>query len=234
MADYEIPDGVFRKARSRAFKQFYHNWFEEPLGLIRHEVDTRFLYDLKLEERVLAIDLLRRNLRLGHAHIVEGIALLDDKESVPTLKNMLAETTNASLRLTIAGSLWKLSKDESFLEEIERMVSQGDRFLKEAHLDQILWLGDERSIGYLVDLMSEGDTFASHLALSRLNEIEDNKRYLLATDELPHQPDYYRESCKDPSFIQTMVTKLINYSPETMVMTTVGGIVSKDIRPDRN
>lgn len=232
MGDYDIPHKVFEKKRSEAFKQFYHNWFEEPLGLIRHEIDTEFLNDLTPAERELARDLLRRNLHLGSTHVIEGVALLDDKESIPTLKNMLAETMDASRRLTIAGSLWKLNKDESFPEEIDRMVSRGDRFLKEAHLEQILWLGDERSIGYLVDLVIEGDTFASFLALSRLNEIEDNKRYFLGRDEFPHQADYYLSRREDDSFLRTMVTKMVNYSPTTAVVTTVSGIVSRDIPSD--
>lgn len=232
MAEYDIPDNIFEEKRSEAFKQFYHNWFEDSFGLTRGEVDLEFLNDLTPAEHKLAIDLLRRNLQLGYTHIIEGIALLDDRESIPTLKSILAETTDDSRRLTIAGSLWKLDKDESFPEEIERMISHANRFVKEAHLEQILWLGDERSIKYLVDLLVEGDTFASFLALSRLNEIEDNKRYFLGRDEFPHQPDYYLSHREDESFLRAMVTKMINYSPATAVMTTISGIVSTDIRPD--
>ncbi|MCC6330225.1 MAG: hypothetical protein IT174_17080 [Acidobacteria bacterium] len=232
MAEYDIPDNIFETARSDAFRQFYHYWFEDSFGLNRHEVDLEFLNELTPAERGLAIDLLRLNLRLGCAHIIEGIALLDDNESIPTLKKMLAEMTDASRRLTIAGSLWKLGKDESFPEEIERMVSRGDSLLKEAHLEQILWLRDERSIRFLIDLLEEEDTFASFLALSRLNEIEDNKRYLLSRAEFPHQPDHYIENAGDDAFIQTMVSKMINYSPAIAVMSTVSGIVSKKIQSD--
>jgi hypothetical protein len=229
MAEYEIPDRVFEKKRSEAFKQFFHNWFEDSFGLTRGEVDLEFLNDLTPTERDLAIDLLRRNLRLGYTHIVEGIALLDDKESIPTLKDMLAKSSDASRRLTISGSLWKLGKDESFPEEIERMVRKGDRSIKEAHLEQILWLGDKRSIRYLIDLMAEGDTFASFLALSCLNQIEDNKRYLLGRDEFPHQPDYYLSHRDDVLFVESMVTKMKNHNPSTFVMSTSAGIVSQEI-----
>ncbi|MBK9165021.1 MAG: hypothetical protein IPM21_14150 [Acidobacteria bacterium] len=229
MGSYDIPDELSVKALSGAFKKFYYNWFVNSFGLTRGEVDLEFLADLTTQERELAIGLLRRNLGLGHSHLVEGIGLLDDKESIPTLRTMLAETTDASRRLTIAGSLWKLCKDESFPKEIERMVKKGNRFVKEAHLEQILWLGDTRSIRYLIDLVAEGDTFAGSLALSRLNEIEDNKRYLLGRDEFPHQPDYYLRLRDDDYFLTTMLNKMINYSPATAIMTTVSGIVITEI-----
>jgi hypothetical protein len=228
-SSYDIPDSVFGEGRSEAFRKFFHNWFKEPLGLIRHEVDTDFLIELSPEERDMAVDLLRRNLRLGYTHILEGVALLGDKDSVPVLKEMLAETTDPSRRLSITGSLWKLTKDQSFPEELERMVRKGYGTLKEAHFDQILWLGDRRSVIYLIDLLAEGQAFVGFLALARLNEIEDNKRYLLPRDDFPHQPGDYRDRKDNQSFIDSMVTKMNNYDPTDFVMRTSSGIVSDKI-----
>lgn len=228
-ATYDIPSSILEERHSKAFQQFFHNWFEEPFGLIRHEVDTGFVDNLTLNERELAIDLLRRNLRLGHAHIIGGIALLDDKASIPILKGMFDETTDTSRKLTIAGSLWKLHKDPVFPLEIDRLVRRGRGIVKQAHFDQILWLGDERTISYLIDLLTDGDSFVSFLALSRLNEIEDNKRYLLSREAFPNQPDYYLGRRENAEFVESMVEKLNDYNPTEFVMETTSGIVSEAI-----
>lgn len=232
MADYDVPNETFKKKRSAAFQHFYHHWFEEPLGLLRHEVDTSFLHELTDEERILARELLRRNLNTGESHIIEGVALLGDRASIPILKEMLGNTVDASRRLVISGSLWKLDLDESFPKEIELMVRHGRGILKQAHLEQIEWLRDSRTIKYLIEILDEGDTFASSLALSRLNEIEDNKRYLIGRDDFLHTREYYLDRMDDEAFVQSMTERLNNYDPSTFDIATSGGIVSYQIERD--
>jgi hypothetical protein len=229
MADYDIPAEVFEKERSAAFQEFYENWFEKPLGLLRHEVDTSFLNDLTDDERILAKNLLRRNLRSGHSHIIEGVALLNDRDAISILRTMLSETVEQSRRLTIAGSLWKLDRDQSFPREIEHMVRNGRGILKEAHFEQIEWLRDERSIEYMIEILDQGDAFAGFLALSRLNELEDNKRYLLGRDDFPHKPEYFLSNKNDKSFVRSLTNKLINFNPSSFVIATDDGIKSKPI-----
>lgn len=87
---YEIPEAVVREPHSNAFAQFLQNWFGNSWALTRGEVDLTFLNDLTLDERQMAKDLLRRNLTLRYAHLIEGAAALDDVASIPILKGMLA------------------------------------------------------------------------------------------------------------------------------------------------
>ena len=171
---YDIPAKAKRQSKrgSAAFQTFYRHFFVNECGLIRGEVDLSFLKDLTPQETTLAKDLIRRNLNRGYTHILQGAAALHDHEVVPQVKEMLACESNLSRRLTIAGTLWKLDKDPSFVECLYDMVQSDSNSLKEAHIDQIAWLGDERAINLLIDLLEDDGSFVRYLALSRLNEIE--------------------------------------------------------------
>jgi hypothetical protein len=69
---------------------------------------------------------------------------------------MLDDEPDESLRLLIAGALWKLNKDPVFIECLNRAKKNG--LLKiPFHLEQVLWLNDERAIDFLIDLLPETD-----------------------------------------------------------------------------
>src|SRR5215204_2433896 len=105
MTVYDIPSTVLDRKRSKEFGLFFHHWFEDSRGLTRGEVDTGFLKELTTDEKQLAINLLRRNLHLGYTHIIEGVATMNDTNSIPVLERMLEATSDDSRKLTIAGTL---------------------------------------------------------------------------------------------------------------------------------
>jgi len=206
-ARYDIPayDG---ESPSPALSAFLRHWFENSRALTRGEVDLGFLSDLSEEELEYARDLLRRNLHLGYTHIVEGVAALRDLSAVPALRAMLDREEDLSRRLTIAGTLWRLTRDEVFVESLLEMKGCDDAVLRQAHIDQVLWLADERALAMLVDLLDDPDPFVRFLALARLNEIESDERFFVPESALPHQASYYRSRRDDAEFAESMVGRL--------------------------
>lgn len=197
---YDIPLGIFDLERSEAFASFFNHWFVDTRAVSRRELDLRFLDDMSPEERELAKDLLRRNLGLKYVHIIEGVAALHDLEAVPILREMAAKETDPSRQLAMAGSLWKLVQDPLFFDCLQRMKASGCTALKRAHLWQVLWLRDERAIDLLISFLDDPDKFVRGVALLALNEVECERRFLLPTHLLPHQPVDYRSRKNDAAF----------------------------------
>jgi hypothetical protein len=205
---YEIPEAIIHESHSRAFSQFLQNWFGNSWALTRGEVDLGFLNDLTSEEREIAKDLLRRNLKLKYTHLIEGLAALGDLTSVPMLRAMLASESDSSRQLTIAGALWKLNRDAAFVDCLERMKSSNHASLKQAHFYQILWLGDERAIDFLIELLNDPDRFVRFLAISTLNELEFERRFLVPETQLPRGSEHYRSHGSDANFRAMMAAHL--------------------------
>lgn len=226
---YDIPSSVRAGRHSKAFGQFLHHWFVDSFGLQRHEVDLGFLEEMTAAEHELAVDLLRRNLHLGYAHIVEGIAYLNDRNSVPTLKTMLESTSDLSRKLTIAGTLWKLERDPVFPKLIDALIREGSSTIKQAHFDQVLWLDNEDVLRCLLELVNDSDSFVRFLALSRLNEFNDNRRYLVGEDQLPKSAAYFQKLKSDHLRRHEMIEKLSNYRPTQITIATTGGLVTEKI-----
>jgi len=205
---YDIPSKSKRQSKrgSPALQSFYRNFFVNEFAVTRGEVDLGFLNDLVPEEAAIAKDLIRRNLKHGYTHIIEGAGALHDQEAVPQLKELFASASSASRRLTIAGALWKINQDPCFPECLREMVESDSDSLKVAHMDQVTWLGDDRSINIFIDLLADPDSFVRHLALSRLNEIEHKKRFLGA--DLPRSSDEYIACRNDGGFMKMMVQNL--------------------------
>ncbi len=208
---YDIPYEAQPKngLHSNAYHKFYENFFIDATGLIRREVDLGFIGELSSHETELAKDLIRRNLKLRYVHIIEGVTVLQDHELVAQLSDMFSHESNFSRKLTIAGTLWKLEKDPVFPECLQKMAKSDDDTLKAAHIHQITWLGDERSVNLLIDILESGIGFAQHLSLSILNAIE-NKKFYLGLD-FPHSKKYYISHKRDAAFMDKMVKNLIEW-----------------------
>lgn len=205
---YDIPAGIQQQPHSKAFGEFLWNWFGDSLGLTRGDVDLAFLNDLTTEERETAKDLLRRNLKSKHTHIIEGVAQLGDVTAAKELRAMLEGESSASRKLTIAGSLWRLNKDEAFVKCLREMIASNNPTLKQAHFHQILWLGDERAIEMLLDSLRDDDSFVRYVALARLNGLEFNRRFVVPANQMPHGPDYYESRRQDEDFRRFLMTHL--------------------------
>lgn len=203
---YDITDDVFQGQHSTAFLRFLRNWFVDSGKLTRHELDLSFLQEMSPDEAQLARALLRRNLPLKYTHIIEGLAALRDTDSIPTLREMLAVETDLSRRLTLAGSLWKLARDPVFVDCLNAMVESEGGNLKAAHLNQVLWLDDERAMDLLIVLLGDRDNFVRHLALSMLNMLEFQTTS--PNRAFARQPDDYRKRRNDAAFRALMVDQL--------------------------
>jgi hypothetical protein len=193
---------------SPEFREFYGHYFVNSLGLARREVDLAFLERLDSAERGLAARLLRSNLHLRYTHIIEGFAELRDASAAGELRAMLQDEPDLSRRLTIGRTLWRLERDPSFVALLAEMIRAKSPTLRQAHLDDVLLLEDERSIHLLIDLLDDSDSFVRFLALSHLNGIEYKKSFLVPAQELPHDAGYFRNRRTDPVFIAGMVEHL--------------------------
>lgn len=160
------------------------------------------------QETELAKDLLRRNLKLRYSHIIEGVAEMADVASVPILRAMLAQESDLSWQLTIAGALWKLACDPSLVDCLNRMRTSNDSSLKQAHFRQILWLRDERAIDLLFDMLDDRDQFVRFLAVSTLNELEFGRRFMVPENKLPCGVAEYRRRRQDRALREVLVANL--------------------------
>ncbi len=193
---------------SPVFREFFHQYFVDSRALIRGEVDLAPLTAMRAEEMELARALLRRNLRLRYSHIIDGVAHFGDLSAVPQLRALLEGEQDLSRRLTVARALWRLTSDSAFIALLSEMVASPNSILKQAHIDDVLLVKDERAIDLLIALLDDPDSFVRSLALSRLNGLEFHKHYLLSAADLPHDPSYYRAHCRDPRFVAQLVESL--------------------------
>lgn len=197
---YDVPEDVANGAHSPAFAKFLWNWFGDTRALTHGELDITFLRDLTSEDLSLAQQLIRRNLRLNQNHIIEGVSALHDVDAVPVLQRMLAEEPDISRRLTIAGTLWKVSRDPAFVACLEEAKSKSITVFATPHLWQVLWLDDERAIDFLMDLLETGEWSVQSLTLGLLNELEFGCRMGVPAAKMPHQRADYRKLRTDPVF----------------------------------
>jgi hypothetical protein len=242
---YDVPEEVARGPHSTAFSQFLRNWFGDTYALTHGELDLTFLKDLTPQELALARELVRRNLKLKQNHIIEGTSALNDIAAIPILQAMLEEESDASRQQTIAGALWKLSKDTVFIECLHRAKASG--VLGYFGMLRALWLDDARSIDFLIDLLPEKDRDSAFwralrrisfrlpfrpllarvyiaraqanaegfFALSLLNQLEFGRQRDMADRERWRPPSDYRKRRDDPAFREYMTAAVHKWNLET-------------------
>ena len=193
---------------SDAFREFFHHYFVDAVGLGRGEVDFAFLERMRPEELELARRLLRRNLALNRVHIIDGLAELGDRSAVPELRSMLARERDLSRRLTLGRVLWRLDRDPAFAALLEEMVRSGWADLRIAHFGDVALLGDERAVRLYVRLLDDRDRLVRSLALKQLNGLELRRQFLIRADQLPHQAKYYRARLADAVFLGSLAAAL--------------------------
>ena len=202
---FDIPERITAGSHSPAFEQFLWNWFGDTRAITHGELDLSFLQGLSPEEFTTARELIRRNLKLNYNHIIQGAAALHDIEAVPILRRMLDAETSGSRRLTIAGALWNLVRDPIFIACLDsaKTEREGGKLLAGAHVDQVLWLDDERAVYFLIDLLDQRDREARTQALGLLNTLEFGWRTVIPAG-VPHGPEDYRRRRSDPVFREKM------------------------------
>jgi hypothetical protein len=181
---YDIPEEVARGPHSPAFGKFLSSWFGDTYTLTHGELDLTFLEGLTTEERELAREMVRRNLKLKYTHIIEGVSALHDTAAVPILRNMFNEESDEDRRLTIAGALWKLVKDPIFIECLERAKTRGS--LGYFGLAKVLWLNDARAVDILIDVLPQRDRESAPWTLLKWLAFRPVLRPLLIRAHIAH------------------------------------------------
>jgi hypothetical protein len=212
---YDVPEEIANGDHSPAFGKFLWNWFGDTTALTHGELDLSFLEEQNPDELQTARALIRRNLELGcnHNHIVQGAAAFGDLQAVPILRRMLDSESDQSRRLTLAGALWNLVRDPVFVECLNEAKAQRRRLVG-FHLDQVLWLDDERAVDFLIDLFDNKDV--GNRALALLNTLEFGRPTVpLPATEMPHQMEYYRSHRREPAFRASMTAAIRRWNRET-------------------
>ena len=213
---YDIPEEVVQGPHSPVFEKFLRNWFGDTYAITHGELDLTFLKDLTPEERELAREMIRRNLKLKQTHVIQGVSALHDVAAAPILRRMLDDESDESRRLTIASTLWKLNGDPVFIECLNHAKVSHCNLLDGAHLLQVLWLGDERAIDFLIDLLDckNKDWFVQYQTLGVLNRLEFGRQIAVPAREMPRQPDDYRKRRHDPAFRELMTAAVRKWNSE--------------------
>jgi hypothetical protein len=211
---YDVPAQMIEGMSSNAFRAFLFNWFGDTRRLTHGELDLSFLKELTNEELKTARELIRRNLNLGHDHIVQGAAALRDVGAAPILRSMLEHENDCSRRLIIAGALWNLVRDPVFLSCLENGKRQTGMLMSGAHLYQVLWLDDARAITFLIDLLDHPDKSVRVQALGLLNTLEAGRRIVIPS-EMPYGPADYRRRWSTSGFREMMTNAVRRFNRET-------------------
>lgn len=225
---YDIPD--FGKPLSPVLSEFLYNWFENSFRMSRRDVDLGFLSELTPEELEYARDVLRRNLHLGDCLMIEGTAALVDRSAVPALRKLLKREKTPGGRLTIAGSLWVLAKDEAFYNAIVKMMRHGNSDQKWFYFDRVLWLADGRALDLLFGFLDDCDPVVRDQAVGYLDLIE-GRGWLFRNR--PHEAHYYRPRRDNERFRAKMTERLKSEAGE-FLRTQFGPLGAEAVLRERS
>lgn len=203
---YHVTPELDWRSASPAFHRFIRAFFINTMALSRGELDFRFLEELTPAEVREARRYLLDNLASGHVGIIEGIGLLGDADSAKRLDECLQRQTNLSRRISMGRALYRLRQDPQFPDLLEAMVRSDSATLRQAHLDDVLFLEDDRALTFLLRLLDDSDSLVRRMALSWLNGLEDEVHYLTPT--FPHDAQYYRTRRSDAELMGRMVRNL--------------------------
>jgi hypothetical protein len=212
---YDVPESVAAGSHSPVFAKFLRSWFADTRAITHGELDIRFLDHLTPEELSLARELIRRNLKTKHNHIIEGAAALRDPDAVPILRALLDQESDMSRRLMMAWALWKIERDPIFVECLHEARAVRPKLFEYVHLDQVLWLNDDRALDFLVGLLEVKEGIVHSFTLGLLNELEFGRRMGIHHSKMPHQPADYRKLQKDPAFRAQMVAAIRKRTAES-------------------
>ena len=206
-ADYDLPPIDWDRV-SPAFAEFFHHYFVDPIPLSRGEVRSAGISGLSPDDTALAASLLRRNLRLGYTHIIDGLGLLGDRGAAAQLRALLESERDLSRRLVLARNLWRLDRDAAFPAILSELAASENPTLKQAHMDDVLLLDDERAVDILVEYLDDQDDFVRAMALTHLNSLECRTFFLMSPADLPHSAAEYRARRWEPQFVARLVENL--------------------------
>jgi hypothetical protein len=120
-----------------------------------------------------------------------------------------------SRRLMMAWALWKIERDPIFVECLHEARSARPKIFGYVHLDQVLWLNDERALDFLVGLLEVKEGIVYSFTLGLLNELEFGRRMRIHHSKMTHQPADYRKLQKDPTFRAQMVAAIRKRTEES-------------------
>ena len=207
-SDVAIPEPVDLDAASAAFRDFYQNHFVDTLVARRNEFDWSIVKRFRKNEVALARRLVRANLDRGAVYL-DAAGLLNDREAIPALHDLLERARHLSARIVVARALWFLERAPEYPLLIERLVRSTDAALKLQHFWDILILADERALDHLLSLAEDRDESVRKAALDQLTTLSEGRfRRIVVARRSPHDLPYFRLRRDNPRFRQRMLRAL--------------------------
>lgn len=203
---YQIDIDPNFEGFSPAFKSFYHNHFENSIGLFRDDVDTSFFKTMSEEEKEIAKRLIRNNLNLRQAHLFRAAGELKDEDALPVLYEQLNNNSDLSWLLSIGQAIWMINGDKVYLEHLRKLQIHPSKIMKTAHMKQVADFKDEESIEMLLAYLEDPESLVRSLALEKLNHLN---RAQLASGK-PFDSEYYLKGRKDEAFKKELLLNLQN------------------------
>ncbi|MEX2282583.1 MAG: hypothetical protein WEE89_08870 [Gemmatimonadota bacterium] len=203
-----IPEPVDLQAASPAFRRFYHVHFVDTILLLRNEVDLDFASRLTANELALARRLLRANLQVSVYR--NSAALLNDREAIPILEQLVEQAKQLTEKIDIARALWILDRSPIYPSLIDRLVRGRNAALKQQHIYDILQLADRRAIDHLYTLAQDQDEAVRDLAIFHLTDLANAWKGRWLNNESTRTPDleYFLQRRESSRFIKRMLKEL--------------------------
>jgi hypothetical protein len=165
-----MPEPVDLDRASPAFRKFYHLHFVDWIPILRGDEDWGFARALTPDELALARRLVRANLHLNPLY-GDSAAVLNDREAIPVLHELLGRAGDISQRIAIARPLWILERSPAYSSLIDELVHGKDSVLKDRHIFDILLIADERALNHLFTMATDPVESVRDLALFHLTSL---------------------------------------------------------------
>lgn len=185
------------------FQEFWANFVQQPMGLIRKEVDTSFLTKIRGEEKSVMLDYLRSTLneKDKQVHTVEAIGELKEENSIEPLSKMLGEQTKIGWKIPISRALNQINGDKRYFEVLAELAASDDLEKKSFYQHHLLDLKNASAIRALISLLIELPKSQQRRTLILLNWLKTGVTYPILDDDLPYSAEYFIERKDNEDFL---------------------------------
>ncbi|MEM1137971.1 MAG: hypothetical protein AAGI07_19205 [Bacteroidota bacterium] len=202
--------------KSKAFQEFYGNYFENLYLVGRGEVHfIQFYSTMKPVEKELALKLMRNAIQEGieknwvNEFYVEALGEAKDKDSIGLLTSLLEIHSDEYYQIRILKALWKINADDRYFEMLKEVIIDN---LETYNCNYVYWLLDfksEEALHFLFKFLTGNygeENKASALRL--LNYFDNNFKFYDHLKAPKRSKDYFMKQMNEEAFIIELLEKM--------------------------